>query len=271
MEEIVSKVIPILLLILLGYFIQRKGIVEHNTMVELKKGVVNLALPALLFTIFINMIFREEYLVVIIITFVLLIFLHIVGKVLNKIPKIHHPLLPYVVTGCTFGLLGVPLYGAVFGAENLDKISIIGVGHELFIWFIYYTLMKIDFSKEKFSFGFIKDFIKSPIIIGIVSGILLNISGFSAVVYENPLLTGIYGMIEYLGGLATPLILIIIGYGLKFDKRYMKSSVHLLTVRMLVMLIVGYAFKFLLIDKVIEPDKLFNYAYFTFLILPPPI
>lgn len=39
---------------------------------------------------------------------------------------------------------------------------------------------------------------------------------------------------------------------------------------MIVILVVGYLIKFLIIDKLIVEDSIFNYAYFTFLILPLP-
>nr|WP_307905883.1 hypothetical protein [Clostridium botulinum] len=41
-------------------------------------------------------------------------------------------------------------------------------------------------------------------------------------------------------------------------------------IRMSIILSIGYVFKFLILDKIITLDVMFNYAYFTFLILPIP-
>ncbi|MBS4539007.1 malate permease [Clostridium sp. D2Q-11] len=270
MEEIISKVIPIILLIALGYLMQYRNMVKSESIEEIKKGVINIALPPVLFLTFRDMTLKKEYFLVVLYTFILLIALYIIGILLNKIKYISHPLVPFVVTAFTFGLLGIPLYGSVFGIENLEKISILGIGHEFFIWFIFYTLMKIKFKGESFSLEVVKGFIKSPLILAIIFGLILNVTGYNILFKENSLLKGLDITLEYLSSMATPLILIIIGFGLKINKKYMKQSIKLTIIRIVTILVVGYAFKFILIDKIIVDDKLFDYAFFTLLILPPP-
>ncbi len=269
MGEIVSKVIPIILLISLGYLIQAKGIVKQSTIDEMKKVVINISLPAILFMTFLSMELKKEYFLVIITIFIMLGVFCLVGGSLNRIEGIAHPLNPFITSGFAFGLLGVPLYSTVFGAENLGKFSILGVGHEVFMWFAYFTALKIRFKNTKFSIGDIEGFLKSPIILSIILGVTFNILSFEIWFQESSLLKGLYGTLKYLANLATPLILIIIGFGLKFNKEYMKQSLRFLIVRMGVILTVGYIFKYMLIDRIITPEPLFNYAYFTFLILPP--
>lgn len=269
MGEIVSKVIPIILLISLGYFIQVKEIMKQSTIDEMKKVVINISLPAILFMTFLSMELKKEYFLIIIATFILLGIFCLVGVSLNRIKIIAHPLNPFISSGFAFGLLGIPLYATVFGAENLGKISIFGVGHEFFMWFVYFTALKIRFKNTKFSMGDVKGFLKSPIILSIIFGVVFNILGFEILFEKSTLLKGIYGTLRYLANLATPLILIIIGFGLKFNKEYMKQSFRFLILRMGVILTVGYIFKYMVIDRIIAPEPLFNYAYFTFLILPP--
>ncbi|WP_432662172.1 malate permease [Wukongibacter baidiensis] len=269
MGEIISKVIPIILLISLGYLVQVKGILKQSTIDEMKKVVINISLPAILFMTFLGMELKKEYFLIIITTFIMLGVFCLVGGSLNRIKSIAHPLNPFIASGFAFGLLGIPLYSTVFGAENLGKISILGVGHEAFMWFVYFTALKIRFKNARFSIDDIKGFLKSPIILSIVLGIALNILGFEVWFQERALLKGIYETLKYLANLATPLILIIIGFGFKFNKEYMKQSFRFLMIRMGVILAVGYTFKYMVIDKIITPEPLFNYAYFTLLILPP--
>lgn len=270
MEEIIAKVIPILLLIAFGYIMQVTKMVKEDMMDELKKGVLNIAFPALLFLTFKNMVLKQEYFFIVLITFILLCTLYIFGILINKIKFISHPLIPFMVSTCTFGLLGIPLYGSIFGIENLEKFSIFGIAHEFFIWFIFYTLLKMKFTKTGFSKDMIKGFIKSPLILSIIFGLLINIIGLTTYFIQNPLLKGLDLTLEYLASISTPLILIIIGYGLKINKAYIKQSAKFILIRFAVMLSIGYAFKFLLLDGLIGEDPLMDYGYFTFLILPPP-
>ncbi|MCY6485838.1 AEC family transporter [Clostridium aestuarii] len=270
MNEIISKVIPIILLIFFGYVIQYKELLKQSTVNEIKKLVINAFLPCVLFITFINMKFKKDYFLIIVIIFILLLVFYFIGAILNKISFISHPLTPFITTGFCFGLLGIPLYETVFGAENLEKISVLGVGHELFIWIVFFNILRIKFKNEKFSLDIIKGIIKSPIILSIIFGITFNIIGGTVWFHNNMFLKGIYTTMKYLANLATPLILIIIGFGLKLKKKYMKQSIKFILIRMLVIFTVGYTFKYLFIDSIIPADDLFNYAYFTFLILPFP-
>lgn len=270
MGEIISKVIPIFLLIALGYIIKQKNLVKQESMDELKNGVINIALPALLFITFRDMTLKKEYFLVIFVVFILLIILYIIGNLLNRIKSISHPLVPFIVTSFTFGLLGIPLFSSVFGVENLEKILIFGVAHEFFIWFIFYTLLKMKFNNERFSIDTIKGFLNSPLIISIILGLLLNIMKVEKIFFENTLFMGVDITLNYLSSLATPIILIIIGFGLKINKIYIKQSMKLFLIRIITILIMGYIFKIFIINRIITNDPLFDYAYFTFLILPPP-
>ncbi|MGO1479341.1 AEC family transporter [Senegalia sp. (in: firmicutes)] len=271
MSEIISKIIPIFLLIALGYIIKQKNLVKQETMNELKDGVINIALPALLFITFRDMTLKKEYFLVMIATFILLIVLYRAGILINKIKAISHPLVPFVTTSFTFGLLGIPLFASVFGMENLEKISIFGVAHEFFVWFVFYTLLKMKFSNERFSRDTIKGFISSPLVISIILGLLLNILGLDKIFFENTLFMGIDITLNYLSNIATPIILIIIGFGLKLNKIYLKQSMKLFAIRITTILVIGYIFKIFIINKIISNDPLLDYAYFTFLILPPPL
>ena len=83
------------------------------------------------------------------------------------------------------------------------------------------------------------------------------------IIFSNSVLMGIFNAVEILSGLSTPLILIIIGYGLKVNKKYNNQSVKLVFLRTLLILFFGYLFKFGIIDVLIETDTIFDYAYFN--------
>ncbi|PAB59307.1 AEC family transporter [Anaeromicrobium sediminis] len=270
MNEIFSKLMPIILLLILGFFMKEKNMIKRESVDGIKKIVINMALPSVLFMTFVRMELKKEYFLLTIVIIGFLYILYLCGILINKINFLSNKLNPFVTTGFCFGLLGIPLYETVFGYENLHNITILGIGHEMFMWFIFFNILRMKFKKEKFSMGVIRDFCKSPIIISIVLGIFINLWGFYHIFEEISLLKGLYKTIMYLGSLATPLILIIIGYGLELKKKYMKDSIKLTAIRMGVILLVGYMVKYMVIDRIIDENELFNYAYFTFLILPPP-
>lgn len=270
MTGVMSNVVPIILLILLGYIIRIKGLLKEETIIGIKKLVLDISLPAILFSTFLNMHFEKGYFSVIFISFAMLCTFFLIGFLINKYKPLYHTMNPFISSAFCFGLLGIPLFGTVFGMENLGKISILGVGNELFCWLIYYNALELGFNDKKFSIHIIKGLFKSPLLISIFIGILFNLLGFADLFKTNAILVGVYTTIQYIANLGTPLILLIIGFTLKFNKEYTKKSIIFVITRTIIILGVGYLVKFLIIDKLITNDTLFNYAYFTFLILPLP-
>lgn len=53
---------------------------------------------------------------------------------------------------------------------------------------------------------------------------LFNILGFAELFRTNSLLIGFYNTTQYIANLGTPLILLIIGFTLKFNKEYTKKK-----------------------------------------------
>ena len=160
---------------------QKKQTIKQDTIDEVKNIVLNIALPALLFLNYKNMDLAIEHLGLTVIIFLYFCLLYAIGVGVNKIKGISIPLLPFLMPGCAFGVLGIPLYATVFGIENLPTYSILGIGHEFFIWFFLLVALRMKYSEEKFSFDTIKDFIKNPFIIAVFLGMTLNITGFSKI------------------------------------------------------------------------------------------
>lgn len=269
MLVVLSKVIPIICIIGIGFWMQKKRYLSEKVIEGFRKIFINLALPALLFLSFIDIDLKLEYFGFVAIIIVFCLLLCGLGVLVNKIKPIQHPAMPFILTGFSFGTIGIPLYGTVFGVENIGNISIIGVGHELFLWFIYYTIMKLVYTHETLSPEMLKGFIKSPLILSVTLGIGLNVLGFSSYFHSNPILNGFYYTLQNLGNLVTPLVLITIGYGLKFDQKYMKRSFQLTMIRLASGLAVGSLF-LLFILYFFNVENLFIYAFITFIILPPP-
>lgn len=271
MSEILAKVIPIFILIFMGYGAQHYELADRRTMDTVKKAVINVALPSVLFLTFKNMEFKLEYLLITIIVLVMLVVFFLVGVLVMRLTKSEHKVLPFLMTGYSFGLLGIPLFSAVYGQENLGVISVFGIGHEIFIWFIYLTLIRNNFGRQKFTIDTILKFVKSPLIIAIVSGLLVNFLDLKIWFDRIFVLKGLENTLVYLAATATPVILIIIGYGLKLEKSYVSISIKFLIFRLFITLTVGYLVKFLIMDQLFDiSSKMFEIAYFTFLIMPPP-
>lgn len=139
MLELLRKLLPILLLLLIGFFAKKKKLFSDTFIEGLKVLIINIALPAVLFDAFSTMTLQVSYLLLFVLIFIYCIMLYGLGYGLHKfLPKLFGRFYTKgYMTGFEFGMIGVGLFGAIWGMDQLPIIMLIGFGHELFIWFFY--------------------------------------------------------------------------------------------------------------------------------------
>ena len=117
--QIVSRILPIFLLLGLGYWIRQANFLPETTIEDVKKITVNLALPAVLFISFLNTELKLAYLAIFAFTFVVCVGLLWFGRFLKQQRQIPHLYFPFLMTGFEYGMLGISLFGSVYGLENI--------------------------------------------------------------------------------------------------------------------------------------------------------
>ena len=85
--EIVIKVIPIIVAIVLGYTLTRAKILQKSMVEAFKKIVVNVTLPAGLLIAFVKIRFRAEYALIILSLFVGCLLLFYIAKLIDLAPQ----------------------------------------------------------------------------------------------------------------------------------------------------------------------------------------
>lgn len=267
---IINRVLPIFLLIGLGIFIRRTRFLSDQTIDDLRKIVVNLALPAVLFISFLGIDLQPAYLLVFVALFVLCVGLLWFGHFLRARLKVEHPYFPFLITGFEYGMLGVSLFGSAYGLENLGYIAVIDLGHELFIWFVFlaFLLMRRDGLQRPGQL--IGAFFRSSVILGILAGILLNLLGLREWLYSSMITGGVMTTLDRLSALTIPLILMIIGYSIRIDRSAVRAAALVIGVRLALFLPLSVLLNVVFIRGLLGLGWGFEAALFTLLILPPP-
>ncbi|ONI38204.1 hypothetical protein AN639_08155 [Candidatus Epulonipiscium fishelsonii] len=269
MLAMIGTTLPVILIFALGIWCRKTNFLSAETMKDMKKFVINIAVPCVLFETFVNMKIEIEQLTLLVLMLILLGLFMVVGKLCDAIPILKYKYNPYICSGFSFGLLGVGLFSMIYGPENLGTFSIMGLAQELFVWLFYYLMFRIDTQNKKFDLKILLNIIKSPIIIAIALGIIFNVFGIISMFSTNSIMIGTLKAVSYIADISTPFMLISLGYGLTFETKYIKSSIKLMGIRAGVVFLTGAIFKFLIIDNIIETNALFNISYITFLLLPP--
>ena len=207
--QIFNQVLPILFLISLGYWTRQKQFLSESTVDELRKIVVNLALPAVLFTSFLHIELKSAYFVIFALTFVLAGLLFMLGRFLKKRLAIRFAYFPFLLTGFEYGMLGVSLFGAAYGLEQIGYIAVADLGHEIFIWFVFLPLLLIQRDGAQKPADIAKAFLSAPVVIAILASLIFNVLGGQTWLYDLPITGAIMATLNFLGYLVVPLILII--------------------------------------------------------------
>ena len=268
--QIVNRVLPILLLIFLGLWVRHKDFLTAKTVDELRKIVVNIALPAVLFISFLNIELKGSYLIIFIVLFFLCIFLFQLGKLIRKQFKIQYEYFPFLTTGFEYGMLAVSLFGAAYGLDKIGYIAVVDLGHEIFIWFVFLPLLLIKRDGAQKPKEIVNSFLSSPVVIAILTSLLLNILGVNELLYQWPITGGLMGTLEFLRDLTVPLILMIVGYGVKIDRDGLREALILTAIRLGIMIPLAWVLNTFLIRLSLQLDSFFELATFTLLIMPPP-
>jgi predicted permease len=174
------------------------------------------------------------------------------------------------VTGFEYGMLGVSLFGAAYGLDRIGYIAVADLGHEIFIWFVFLPLLLIKRDGTQNPKEIIKSFLSAPVVIAILTSILFNVLGGRDLLYQLPLTGALMSTFGFLGNLTVPLILIIVGYGIKINRAGMKDALFVVILRLGILIPLSVLLNIYLIRDYLQLDPLFESALFTLLILPPP-
>ncbi len=267
---IINRVLPILLLIALGSGIRRTRLLSETTVDELRKIVVYLALPAVLFTSFLSITLEPRYLVLFVVVFALCVGLLALGGVLRRVLRIDHPYFPFLITGFEYGMLGVSLFGSAYGLENVGYIAVVDLGHETFIWFVFLALLLVRRDGLTRPAELAASFVRSPVIIAIVSGIAFNLLGMREFLTTSAITGGVLNTMQFLSSMTVPLILIIVGYSIRLDRQNLRDAALTVGVRLLIIIPLLVVLNAVVINGMLGLDMPFQAALFTLMILPPP-
>jgi len=268
--QILNQVLPILLLISLGYWIRQKNFLTETTIEELRKVVVNLALPSVIFVSFLNVELKPSYFVIFAATFLLCILLFLLGLLIKKLFDIRYAYFPYLSTGFEYGMLALSLFGAAYGLENIGYIAVVDLGHEIFIWFVFLPLLLIKRDGAQNPRALVKSFLSAPVVVAILASLLFNVLGGQQWLYQLPVTGALMTTFEFLGSLTVPLILMIVGYGIKINRAGLKDALLVTVIRLGILIPLALLLNIHLMQNFLHLNRLFQAGLFTLLIAPPP-
>ena len=263
-------VLPIILLIGLGTLLRVTRVLDDAGVDTLKRLVVTAVLPAVLFNAFLAIEFQPEYLVIVVLVPLLCLLLLALGHGARRVLPGSSDVTPYLFTGFEFGMLGLALFTAAYGQENVPIAGMVGLGHEFFIWFIFVTLLRRRMEGAVSALNTVRSFVTSPVILAIAAGVILNVSGLRDPIAASPVGAAVLQTLTWVAATIVPIILIVVGYGTRLDRAGFRQAAPLVAVRFVVVLALALLVNWLVIRTLLGLPPIVEAAIFTLLILPPP-
>jgi predicted permease len=268
--EAVSRVLPVILLLLLGVLLNRWQFIRKETIEDLKRLVVNITLPAVLFLAFSGVDLESSYLIIVALVFLACVLALMVSRWIQPVTGISSPYYPPLMTGFEAGMLGYAIFGSVYGMENLYKFGVIDLGQVTFVFFILVPFLERMTTGSGSLPQTVINFFKTPVILSIFVGILFNQAGLIAPLSSWPPSASVLRALELLAGLTTPLVALIIGYEMRLIKGNLLRPSLTVGLRLLLWVPVGLLLSSLVIHRMLQLDPVFQAAVMTMVILPPP-
>ncbi|MCC6495577.1 MAG: hypothetical protein IT193_04890 [Propionibacteriaceae bacterium] len=269
LSAVVTSVVPILLLIALGMLLRRIRVLDDAGVAGLKQLVVSVSLPAVLFTTFLGTRFEPQHLWVIGIVFAVCLGMLGLGHLYARFTG-GSVYTPFLFTGFELGMIGFALFTAVYGAGELPALGVLALGHEVFIWFIFVTLLRAAGSQRSSAARTARSLATSPTIIAIVAGLALNFAGLGVQLGEGPVGGAVLVTLKYLAAVIVPLVLLIVGYGARLSWSEVRSALPLVLTRLVVSVALALALGRLVFDGLLGLAPIYSHALFTLMVLPPP-
>lgn len=268
--EAFAKVLPVLLLFLLGASFRRAGLLQPATVHDLKRLVVNVTLPAVLFAAFAGVSLEARHLLVAALVFGSCLLLLLAGRHLGVLTGSRSAYCAPLLTGFEAGMMGYAIFTAVYGAENVFQFAVVDLGQVLFVFFVLVPWVQRQ-AAGPVPFGTtLRGFLSTPVIVAILLGILLNRTGLMPVLQGWPLSDAVLRTLALLAAVTTPLIGLIIGYEVQLQRGSLSAPLRTVAVRLGTWVVLGLLLNGVVIARLFPGDRMLQAAVMTMFVLPPP-
>ena len=243
LEILTTKLMPIILYFLIGYSLKRFGVLKKEEAGVLIRLVFYLMSPAVIITSMSSMKFSETLIYYPISAICIHIFMYFLTLIIaNKLKISDKEKVIFrgstLIMNMTFVL---PFFIVFFGEENVYLLSLFDAGNLLMVTTVVYSIF---ITNSGSLLNKIKTVLKSPLIISMIIGALLNITGIR-------LPRGVEITIQNIASITGTVIMIALGayFTPKFSK--LKLSVIVILVKMLGVVFIGT-----ILGKVLPIDKM---------------
>lgn len=262
--RILQTALPVLAALALGVLCRKLNFLTRDGVDTLKKVVVNLTLPAVVFAAFATAEYSLQTIAIPVLVFLLCCAGLVLGRLLARLLRLPGRVTPYLAAGFEAGMLGYALFALLFPQASSARFAILDLGQTLFV----FTLYKALLSGGKETKSLWKDIVNTPILWGTFAGLLVGATGLFAWMVQNGSAAVMTSLTDFLSAPTGMMILLAVGYDLDFGQIRWRETARFVVLRLAAMAILFAVL--LLVNRTLLHGIIFEGAALLLFILPPP-
>ena len=267
MDKVISvtaTALPVFLALFMGMMCRSRGFLTRDGVDTLKKVIINLTLPFVLFNSFATAEYSLSSMVLPVVVYVLCTLLLLAGFAIIRISGMKSRLAPFLASGFEAGMLGFALFGLLFPNESMSKFAMIVLGQEIFV----FTLYKMLLTKKTGLKAILQDFLSSPTLMAVVLGLVVGATGLYGKLQEWGIAVIVDSVTSFVSAPTAMIILLTVGFDLVIKEIPWKQTGGLIAMR-LVLMAACYGV-LVLLNRTVLNGMIFEGAALVLVILPPP-
>ena len=262
--SVIASALPVFLALAMGMMCRTKAFLTREGVDTLKKVVINLTLPFVLFNSFATAQYSLSSLVLPVIVYAACTLLLFLGFAVIRISGMKSRLAPFLASGFEAGMLGFALFGLLYPDESMSKFAMVVLGQEIFV----FTLYKMLLTRKTGLKAILQDFLSSPTLIAVILGLIVGATGLYGKLQEWGVAVIVDSVTSFVSAPTAMIILLTVGFDLVLKEIPWKRTAGLIAMRLVLMaLFFGII---VLLNRTVLNGIIFEGAVLVLVILPPP-
>ena len=215
--QIVNTCLPVIAMLLIGMLCRKKQIISREGIENMKKFVMEISLPVVLFDAFATADYSLKYIPFFIFMFLITWAMYYFGILLGKISGEKSKYLAFTTITFEVGMIGYPLYILLYPNEPLGRLASTDLGHNIFIFTIYKMMLSRIEGGEKISGkAMLKEMFRSTTLKFVILGVIFGATGLYRALEPSGITSMIGSLTSFIGAPTSAVILLCVGYNLEF-------------------------------------------------------
>ena len=250
--QILAKVLPVLVMIILGRVCATKGILNDEQHAGLKNVIGDILLPVVLFQAFFTADYGTRMLLVFVLVFVGYGVALAAGYALRRFVKPYDRFMPLLC-----------------GADQTKMYAMVDIGQTMFAYTVFLTALKAAGGEKMTPKFIVKNMLTNKACIGMLLGIILGALGVHKAIDGTAAGEIVTSLLSFITAPTSALILIVMGYQLHVSKKLLRPVLTTMGLRLGVLAVVCAAVSGILF-AIIPYDKPLLLALMLQYTLPAP-